>query len=146
MLDRHSADRLRCGVLNGKVKPGTVIAIVDRTHRPGVFADAQFYAPAQIIMIDLDDNPGRRDALGATSTVNGRDARRPRRLLAMTGGAASIADRGRGCARVLRTDARDRGSRRHDANMAVHGTKVDLHLERIVVSENIRSPRGSSIP
>ena len=45
-----------CGVLNGKVQPGGTIGIVG-SGPIGLAAllTAQFYAPAQIIMIDLDD-------------------------------------------------------------------------------------------
>src|SRR5580704_3945112 len=44
-----------CGVLNGKVAPGSTLAIVG-SGPIGLAAllTAQFYAPAQIIMIDLD--------------------------------------------------------------------------------------------
>jgi alcohol dehydrogenase len=46
-----------CGVLNGKVQPGSNVAIVG-SGPIGLAAllTAQFYSPAQIIMIDLDDN------------------------------------------------------------------------------------------
>ena len=46
-----------CGVLNGKVEPGSIVAIVG-AGPIGLAAllTAQFYSPAEIIMIDLDDN------------------------------------------------------------------------------------------
>ena len=46
-----------CGVLNGKVQPGSTVAIVG-AGPIGLAAllTAQFYSPAEIIMIDLDDN------------------------------------------------------------------------------------------
>src|SRR5271170_791907 len=46
-----------CGVLNGKVEPGSVVAIVG-AGPVGLAAllTAQFFSPAEIIMIDLDDN------------------------------------------------------------------------------------------
>ena len=46
-----------CGVLNGKVQPGDTVAIVG-AGPIGLAAllTAQFYSPAEIIMIDLDDN------------------------------------------------------------------------------------------
>src|SRR5471032_836168 len=46
-----------CGVLNGKVQPGSTVAIVG-SGPIGLAAllTAQFYAPAQIIMIDRDTN------------------------------------------------------------------------------------------
>ena len=51
-----------CGVLNGKVQPGNSVAIVG-AGPIGLAAllTAQFYSPAAIIVIDLDDNrPGNR--------------------------------------------------------------------------------------
>src|SRR5580704_2183692 len=46
-----------CGVLNGKVQPGSTVAIVG-SGPVGLAAllTAQFFSPAEIIMIDLDDN------------------------------------------------------------------------------------------
>jgi alcohol dehydrogenase len=46
-----------CGVLNGKVAPGSTVAIVG-SGPIGLAAllTAQLYSPAEIIMIDLDDN------------------------------------------------------------------------------------------
>src|ERR1035437_4102588 len=46
-----------CGVLNGRVQPGDTIAIVG-AGPVGLAAllTAQFYSPAEIIMVDLDDN------------------------------------------------------------------------------------------
>jgi len=64
-----------CGVLNGKVQPGSTVAIVG-AGPVGLAAllTAQFYSPAQVILIDLDDNRlavARR--FGATHTVNSSD-------------------------------------------------------------------------
>ena len=49
-----------CGVLNGKVQPGNMVAIVG-AGPIGLAAllTAQFYSPAGIIMIDLDENRSR---------------------------------------------------------------------------------------
>lgn len=46
-----------CGVLNGKIQPGNTVAIVG-AGPIGLAAllTAQFYSPAEIIMIDLDNN------------------------------------------------------------------------------------------
>src|SRR6202007_445109 len=46
-----------CGVLNGQVKPGDTVAIVG-SGPIGLAAllTAQFYSPAEIIMIDMDDS------------------------------------------------------------------------------------------
>ena len=70
-----------CGVLNGKVEPGSPWP----SSAPGpiglaALLTAQFYSPAEIIMIDLDDNRLEvAKRFGATADVNSRMARRPRR-------------------------------------------------------------------
>src|SRR5690348_6401170 len=61
-----------CGVLNGKVQPGSTVAIVG-AGPIGLAAllTAQFYSPAQIIMIDLDDNRlAVAKRFGATKIIN----------------------------------------------------------------------------
>src|SRR5471032_1732019 len=61
-----------CGVLNGKVQPGSSIAIVG-SGPIGLAAllTAQLYSPAEIIMIDLDDNRLEiARQFGATQTIN----------------------------------------------------------------------------
>src|SRR5512141_499692 len=46
-----------CGVLNGQVKPGDTVAIVGGGPIGlAALLTAQFYSPAGIIMVDLDDN------------------------------------------------------------------------------------------
>src|SRR5208283_1761381 len=77
-----------CGVLNGKVEPGASVAIVG-AGPIGLAAllTAQFYSPAAIIMIDLDD--GRLEVarrFGATQTVNSADGKASERVKALTGG------------------------------------------------------------
>src|SRR5512132_3884969 len=66
-----------CGVLNGAVKPGDTVAIVGGGP-VGLAAllTAQFYSPAEIIMIDLDDNRlEEAKRLGATKVINSGDGR-----------------------------------------------------------------------
>ena len=66
-----------CGVLNGKVQPGNTVAIVG-AGPIGLAAllTAQFYSPAEIIMIDLDDNRLEvAKRFGATATVNAGDGK-----------------------------------------------------------------------
>ncbi|QGZ65489.1 zinc-dependent alcohol dehydrogenase family protein [Paraburkholderia acidisoli] len=63
-----------CGVLNGKVEPGSTVAIVG-SGPIGLAAllTAQFYSPAQIIMIDLDANRLEcAKRFGATACVDSR--------------------------------------------------------------------------
>src|SRR5471032_1442233 len=61
-----------CGVLNGQVKPGDSIAIVG-AGPVGMAAllTSQFYTPAEIIVIDQDDNRlAVAKTFGATYTIN----------------------------------------------------------------------------
>ncbi len=61
-----------CGVLNGKVQPGNTIAIVGAGPIGlASLLTAQFYAPAEIIMIDPDDNRlETAKKFGATQVIN----------------------------------------------------------------------------
>src|ERR1700709_1828042 len=61
-----------CGVLNGQIKPGDTVAIVGAGPiRLAVLLTAQFYTPAAIIMIDIDDyRLEATRALGSTHTIN----------------------------------------------------------------------------
>src|ERR1700683_4883022 len=64
-----------CGVLDGKVEPGSAVAIVG-AGPIGLAAllTAQFFSPAEIIMIDLDDNRlAVAKRFGATAIVTRTD-------------------------------------------------------------------------
>ena len=128
-----------CGVLNGKVKPGDAIAFVG-SGPIGLAAllTAQFYSPAEIIMIDLDDNRLEvAKRIGATSTINGNDGKAGEKVLALTGGRGvdcAIEAVGIPASFVLCEDIVAPGGT--IANIGVHGVKVDLHLERLW-SQNI---------
>jgi alcohol dehydrogenase len=77
-----------CGVLNGKVDVGGNVAIVG-SGPIGLAAllTAQFYSPATIIMIDIDDNRlAVASRFGATSTVNSAQVDAAQRVLELTGG------------------------------------------------------------
>ena len=77
-----------CGVLNGKVAPGSTVAIVG-AGPIGLAAllTAQFYSPAEIIMIDLDDNRlGLARQFGATQTINSADGTAAKTVKTLTGG------------------------------------------------------------
>jgi alcohol dehydrogenase len=128
-----------CGVLNGRVEPGATVAIVG-AGPIGLAAliTAQFYSPAEIIMIDLDDNRlevARR--FGATQTVNSKDGKAAKKVKALTAGRGAdtaIEAVGLPATFLLCEDLVAPGG--IIANVGVHGTKVDLHLERLW-SENI---------
>ena len=76
-----------CGVLNGKVQPGSTVAIVG-SGPVGLAAllTAQFFSPAEIIMIDLDDNRlEMAKRFGATASVNSADGKTVETVMKMTG-------------------------------------------------------------
>ena len=123
-----------CGVLNGKIEPGSSVAIVGSGPVGlATLLTAQFYSPAQIIMIDLDDSRlevARR--FGATATINSSDGKAAETLLAMTDGrgvdtaieAVGIPATFELCEAIIAPGG-------VIANIGVHGRKVDLHLETL---------------
>ena len=123
-----------CGVLNGKVTPGSTVAIVG-SGPIGLAAllTAQFYSPSQIIMIDLDDNRlAVAKRFGATATVNSADGGAAAQVMKLTGGRgvdAAIEAVGIPATFTLCEDIVGAGGT--IANVGVHGHKVDLHLERL---------------
>ncbi|WP_236036395.1 zinc-dependent alcohol dehydrogenase family protein [Rhizorhabdus histidinilytica] len=128
-----------CGVLNGKVAPGNSVAIVGAGPIGlATLLTAQFYSPAMIIMIDLDDNRlevARR--FGATHTVNSADGKASDAVKALTEGRGvdtAIEAVGIPATFLLCQDLVAPGG--VIANIGVHGSKVDLHLERLW-SQNI---------
>jgi alcohol dehydrogenase len=77
-----------CGVLNGQVKPGDTVAIVGAGPVGlAVLLTAQFYSPAAIFMIDLDD---KRLAVaknfGATTLINSTDGHAAHHVMDLTEG------------------------------------------------------------
>jgi alcohol dehydrogenase len=128
-----------CGVLNGKVQPGATVAIVG-AGPVGLAAllTAQFYSPAEIISIDLDE--GRlavATRFGATKTINSGDGKAAQKIMELTGGRGvdtAIEAVGIPTTFLLCQDIVAPGGT--IANVGVHGVKVDLHLERLW-SQNI---------
>lgn len=121
-----------CGVLNGKVQPGGTVAIIG-AGPIGLAAllTAQFYSPAEIIMVDLDDNRlevSRR--FGATATVNSTDGKAVESVMKLTGGVGvDTAIEAVGLPATFEMCARMVAPGGTVANVGVHGVKVDLHLE-----------------
>lgn len=123
-----------CGVLNGKVQPGCTVAIVG-AGPIGLAAllTAQFYSPAQIIMIDPDRNRlevARR--FGATACLDGRSADAVFEVMTLTDGVGAdcvIEAVGVPATFELCTALVAPGG--VVANVGVHGVKADLHLERL---------------
>ena len=123
-----------CGVLNGKIRPGSVVAIIG-SGPVGLAAllTAQLYSPSEIIMIDIDDN--RLEIamqFGATDTINSRDQKAIDRVKALTNGrgvdtaieAVGIPSTFEMCQKIIAIGGTI-------ANIGVHGDVVDLHLEEL---------------
>jgi alcohol dehydrogenase len=123
-----------CGVLNGQVKPGDAVAIVGAGPIGlAVLLTAQFYSPASVCMIDLDDNRLQiAKRLGATSVINSADGRAVERVIQMTDGiGVDVAVEAVGtpatfdiCQSILAPGG-------HLANVGVHGKPVELHVEKL---------------
>jgi alcohol dehydrogenase len=123
-----------CGVLNGQVKPGDTVAIVG-SGPIGLAAllTAQFYSPAEIIMVDLDANRLEvARTFGATKLVNSSDGKAVDTVMALTGGAGvDVAIEAVGtpatfdiCQSIVAAGGRI-------ANIGVHGKPVQLQLDRL---------------
>ena len=123
-----------CGVLNGQVKPGDTVAIVG-AGPIGLAAliTAQFYSPAEIIMVDLDDNRLQvASSFGGTKAVNSTDGKAVEKVMELTSGAGvDVAIEAVGmpatfdiCQAILAPGGRL-------ANIGVHGKPVELHLEKL---------------
>jgi len=123
-----------CGVLNGCVKPGDTVAIIG-AGPVGLSAllTAQFYAPARIIAIDLEDN--RLEVarqFGATDSVNSSDGKTVEKVMALTQGkGVDVAIEAVGAAATFAMCQEIVGAGGHIANIGVHGKSVTLHLEKL---------------
>ncbi|BAU55903.1 zinc-dependent alcohol dehydrogenase family protein [Mucilaginibacter gotjawali] len=128
-----------CGVLNGQVKPGDTVAIVG-SGPIGLAAllTAQFYSPAEIIMIDPDENRlNTAKTFGATQLVNGAKENVIEKVKSLTNGkgvdvaieAVGIPETFGICTSIIAPGG-------HIANIGVHGKSVTLHLETLW-SQNI---------
>lgn len=123
-----------CGVLNGKVAPGSTVAIVG-AGPVGLAAllTAQFYSPAEIIVIDVDTNRlETAQRLGATSVVDNGDGSAAATVMQTTGGrGVDTAIEAVGVPATFGVCESIVSAGGTIANVGVHGAKVDLHLERL---------------
>jgi alcohol dehydrogenase len=125
---------LECGVMNGQVKPGDVVAIVG-AGPVGLAAllAAQLYSPAEIMMIDIDDNRlAVARSFGATQVVNSSDGKAAEKIMALTQGAGvDVAIEAVGLSATFDICQSIIGLGGRIANVGVHGKSVELHLERL---------------
>jgi len=121
-----------CGVLNGKVEPGSSVVIIG-AGPVGLAAllTAQLYSPGILIVIDPDENRlGVAKAFGATET--GTPAQAEELVGRLT--------EGKGCDTVIEAVGIPQTFVQCQelvapggtiANVGVHGVKADLHLEKL---------------
>ena len=122
------------GVLNGRVRPADVVAIVG-AGPIGLAAalTARLFSPRQVVAIDVADS--RLDMakrLGADETLNPAKVDVPERIAAMTDGlgadvvieAVGVPETFELCTELVRPGG-------HVANVGVHGKPATLHLESL---------------
>ncbi|OTG98540.1 zinc-dependent alcohol dehydrogenase family protein [Acinetobacter sp. ANC 4973] len=122
------------GVQYGDVKPGDSIAIVGTGPiGMGCLLTAQFYSPATIIAIDMDDNRLKlAKELGATHTINSNREDAIQRVLEITEGrgvdcaieAVGIEATWNTCQHIVKEGG-------HIANVGVHGKSVNFELNKL---------------
>lgn len=132
------------GVLSGQVKPGDVVAIVGAGPvGMACLLTAKFYAPARLIMIDAD--PNRLEiakTFGATDTIDVTKENAVERLMEMTGGVGvDVAIEAVGIPATFDVCQHAIAPGGRIANVGVHGTSVELHLEKLWI-QNITLSTG----
>jgi alcohol dehydrogenase len=128
-----------CGVLNGKVKPGDTIAIVGAGPiGMAALLTAQFFSPAEIIMIDLDENRlNISKTFGATHVINSSDGKAVEKIMELTNNkGVDVAIEAVGVAATFELCEEIVTAGGHLANIGVHGKSVTLHMEKLW-SQNI---------
>ncbi len=124
-----------CGVLNGQVKPGDTIAIIG-AGPVGLAAllTSQFYTPAEIIAVDIDDNRlAVAKTFGATKTVNSSDGKAVENIMKLTDGrGVDVAIEAVGTAVTFELCEQIIAAGGHIANIGVYLAKsVTLHMETL---------------
>ena len=134
MLSDILPTAFECGVLNGQVKPGDTVAIVGAGPIGlAVLITAQFYTPAEIIMIDIDDNRlNVAKTFGATQIINSSSENALEKIMNLTGQkGVDVAIEAVGIPAPFELCESIIASGGHIANVGVHGKSVNLHLETL---------------
>lgn len=128
-----------CGVLNGEIKPGDTVAIVGGGPIGlATLLTAQFYSPAEVIMIDVDSNRLEvAKKFGATAVIDNTDGKAIEKVMNMTKNrGVDVAIEAIGipqsfdiCQSIVTAGGRI-------ANIGVHGKPVQLNLDKLW-SQNI---------
>lgn len=150
MLSDALPTGLECGTLNGKVKPGSTVAIIGAgAVGMSVMMTSMLYSPSLLVMVDLDESRlAMAKRLGAHQTVNSRNAKEAvENLMKMTDGqgfdavieAVGIPNTFHMCQEVVAPGG-------VIANVGVHGTKVELYMDKLWdrnICTSIRTPSPS---
>ena len=122
------------GVQYGQVKPGDNVAIVGAGPiGMSALLTAQFYSPANIIMVDVDDNRLEfAKTVGVTHTVNSANEDAIQRVLELTDGrgvdcaieAVGLEATWNICQHIVKEDG-------YLANVGVHGKSVNFELNKL---------------
>ncbi|KAJ5929883.1 hypothetical protein N7454_006833 [Penicillium verhagenii] len=125
---------LECGVLNANVQPGGSVVIIGAGPvGMATLLTALLYTPSLIVMVDLDHvRLATAEKLGAHATVNSSAPDVQQQLMTLTDGygfdavieAVGVPATFALCQEIVGVGGRI-------ANVGVHGTKVDLHLDRL---------------
>lgn len=123
-----------CGVLNGKVKPGDSVAIVGAGPIGlASLLTAQFFAPAEVIMIDVDSNRLEvAQQFGANRVVNSSDGKAVEAVMQLTGDkGVDVAIEAVGIPATFDICQGIVAAGGTIANIGVHGKSVELHLDKL---------------
>lgn len=123
-----------CGVLSGTVKPGDVVAIVGAGPIGlATLLTTQLYSPSEIIMIDHDINRLKvAQTLGATTTIqNDHEDAVADVMIHTNGRGVDVAIEAVGLAATFDICQAIVAVGGHIANVGVHGTSVQLHIEKL---------------
>ncbi len=134
MLSDALPTGFECGVLNGEVKPGETIAIVGAGPVGlAVLLTCQFYSPARIFVIDLDDNRlAIASKFGATNVINSSDGNAVEAIMKLTNGeGVDVAIEAVGVPATFDICQDIVGAGGRLANVGVHGKPVSLQLEKL---------------
>jgi alcohol dehydrogenase len=123
-----------CGVLNGCVKPGDTVAIVG-AGPIGLAAllTARFFSPAEILMVDTDDNRLEvAKTLGATQVINNGNGDAVEKIMALTASrGVDVAIEAVGVPATFDVCQSIVTAGGHIANIGVHGKPVQLNLDKL---------------
>lgn len=123
-----------CGVLNGQVKLGDTVVIVGAGPIGlAVLITAQFYTPAAIIMVDVDENRLQvAKTFGATHVINSNNENGIEKIMALTENrGVDVAVEAVGIPATFELCQSVIAAGGHIANVGVHGKSVSLHLETL---------------